>query len=70
MTRKSECQLTMAEAASLLGITVSTLRRWSRDGHIQYLRANPRGDRIFTEEQVAAAFKPKRPGRPRKKMSV
>ncbi|MBK6764765.1 MAG: helix-turn-helix domain-containing protein [bacterium] len=59
--------LTMAEAAALFGITVSTLRRWCRDGHIQFKRVNSRGDRGFTQGQIANAVRPKATGRPTNK---
>ncbi|MBK6764767.1 MAG: helix-turn-helix domain-containing protein [bacterium] len=35
---------TLREAASLLGVSSSTLRRWAKQGSIPYVRISTRGD--------------------------
>lgn len=36
--------LTLREAAGLLGVSCSTLRRWAKQGSIPYVRISTRGD--------------------------
>lgn len=58
--------LTLEEAAEQLGVSKSTLRRWTRQGIIESIRINPRGDRRFTPEQLQNFVRPRITGRPRK----
>jgi putative resolvase len=44
--------LRISEAATLLGVTPTTLRRWEQAKYIEPLRVGPRGDRRYTKEQL------------------
>jgi transcriptional repressor of dcmA and dcmR len=39
--------LSLREAAELLSINPTTLRRWSNEGRITFVRINKRGDRRY-----------------------
>ena len=43
--------LTVSEAAGHLGVSLSTIRRWSDAGHLRGYRT-PGGQRRFTQEQL------------------
>ena len=45
--------LTASQAARHLGVSISTLRRWSDAGHLQVYRT-PGGQRRFSVEQLDA----------------
>ena len=45
--------LTVREVATLLGIHVNTVRRWSDEGKLKAFRITKRGDRRFRREDVA-----------------
>jgi excisionase family DNA binding protein len=45
--------LTASQAARHLGVSISTLRRWSDAGHVQVYRT-PGGQRRFSVEQLDA----------------
>ena len=49
----SRLGLTASEAARHLGVSISTLRRWSDAGHVQSYRT-PGGQRRFSVEQLDA----------------
>jgi excisionase family DNA binding protein len=44
--------LTLSEAAQVLNVHISTLRRWSNLGLIATYRIGPRGDRRFKIEDI------------------
>ena len=48
----SKVLLRPCEAAKLLGINVSTIRRWSATGILRSYRITPRGDRRFQREDI------------------
>ena len=52
--------LTASEAARHLGVSISTLRRWSDAGHLQAYRT-PGGQRRFSVEQLDAFLDSLRP---------
>jgi excisionase family DNA binding protein len=52
--------LTASEAARHLGVSISTLRRWSDAGHVQAYRT-PGGQRRFSVEQLDAFLDSLRP---------
>jgi len=56
----SRLGLTASEAARHLGVSISTLRRWSDAGHLQAYRT-PGGQRRFTIEQLDAFLDSLRP---------
>ncbi len=56
---QSQHLLTLNEAARLLGISKTTLRRWTRNGTIDSVRINARGDRRFLPEQIENFLLPK-----------
>lgn len=62
--------LTIRQAAKLMGVSVSTLRRWCRAGHIESFRINSRGDRRFLHHHLEAVQRPRSSGRPRKDSSA
>ena len=53
-TIQSKVMLTPGEAASLLGIHINTMRRWSDKGVIRAYRVSRRGDRRFRREDIDA----------------
>ena len=63
--------LTVSEAADHLGVSLSTIRRWSDAGHLRGYRT-PGGQRRFTQEQLddfmasLSRGAPVRPSRPRR----
>ncbi|MBL0060750.1 MAG: helix-turn-helix domain-containing protein [bacterium] len=63
----NEKLLTVNEAAAYLGISPTTLRRWTNAGILECLRINGRGDRRFSRLCLDAARAPKKTGRPRKR---
>jgi excisionase family DNA binding protein len=56
----SRLALTASEAARHLGVSISTLRRWSDAGHVQSYRT-PGGQRRFSVEQLDAFLDSLRP---------
>jgi excisionase family DNA binding protein len=56
----SRLGLTASEAARHLGVSISTLRRWSDAGHLQAYRT-PGGQRRFSVEQLDAFLDSLRP---------
>ena len=52
--------LTASQAARHLGVSISTLRRWSDAGHVQAYRT-PGGQRRFSVEQLDAFLESLRP---------
>ncbi|MCL4306245.1 helix-turn-helix domain-containing protein [bacterium] len=61
----SDLLLTIQQAADLLGVSKNTIRRWCRNGLLECIRINSRGDRRFTRESLHAVLGPKRTGRPK-----
>ena len=53
----STLMLRPAEAASLLGIHINTLRRWNDRGLIRAYRIGQRGDRRFPREDIDVFLK-------------
>jgi excisionase family DNA binding protein len=53
--RSSRTQLafTSSQAATYLGVSLATVRRWSNDGHLRGYRT-PGGQRRFSREQLDA----------------
>ena len=49
---QSKVMLTVTDAAQLLGVHPTTVRRWSNQGKLKTYRINPRGDRRFRREDV------------------
>ena len=45
--------LTVREVASLLGIHVNTVRRWSDEGRLKAFRITRRGDRRFKRSEIS-----------------
>ena len=56
----SRLGLTASEAARHLGVSISTLRRWSDAGHVQSYRT-PGGQRRFSVEHLDAFLDSLRP---------
>jgi excisionase family DNA binding protein len=56
----SRLGLTASEAARHLGVSISTLRRWSDAGHVQSYRT-PGGQRRFSVDQLDAFLDSLRP---------
>ena len=52
--------LTASQAARHLGVSISTLRRWSDAGHVQAYRT-PGGQRRFSVEELDAFLESLRP---------
>ena len=44
--------LTSRQAARLLNVSITTLRRWTNKGMLRCYRIGPRGDRIFTKRDI------------------
>ncbi len=44
--------LRIGEAAKLLGVTTTTLRRWDNTGVLKAIPMGARGDRRYTKEQI------------------
>jgi excisionase family DNA binding protein len=57
----SRLDLTASQAARHLGVSVSTVRRWSDAGHLQGYRT-PGGQRRFSVEELDAFVASLRPG--------
>lgn len=53
MTPETSLGMTVSEAARALGVSVSTVRRWSDAGALRSSRT-PGGQRRFSEEQIEA----------------
>jgi excisionase family DNA binding protein len=49
----TELAFTSSQAASYLGVSLATVRRWSNDGHLRGYRT-PGGQRRFSREQLDA----------------
>ena len=58
----SRLGLTASQAARHLGVSISTLRRWSDAGHVEASRT-PGGQRRFSVEQLDAFLDSLRPRR-------
>ena len=58
----SRLDLTASQAARRLGVSVSTVRRWSDAGYLQGYRT-PGGQRRFSVEELDAFVASLRPGR-------
>jgi len=54
---RSKAILTAGEVASLLGVHINTVRRWSNTGILKVYRVGPRGDRKFRRQEVDAFLK-------------
>jgi excisionase family DNA binding protein len=50
----AEADLTVSAAARVLGVHPNTVRAWSDDGRLPYLRINARGDRRYRMTDLAA----------------
>ena len=50
---QTELAFTSSHAASYLGVSLATVRRWSNDGHLDGYRT-PGGQRRFSREQLDA----------------
>ena len=48
---QTELAYTSSQAASYLGVSLATVRRWSNDGHLHGYRT-PGGQRRFSREQL------------------
>ncbi len=59
----SRLGLSTSEAARHLGVSLSTVRRWSDSGHLRGYRT-PGGQRRFTVEQLDAFLETLRSGAP------
>ena len=56
LDEKNTNLMTSSEAARLLNVHVSTVRRWSDQGILDGYRIGSRGDRRFKSEDVALLF--------------
>ena len=54
---RSKAILRASEVASLLGVHVNTVRRWSNTGISEVYRVGPRRDRKFRRQEVDAFLK-------------
>lgn len=50
----SKIMLSIGDVASLLGVSVNTVRRWGNKGILKAYRIGPRADRRFRREDVDA----------------
>jgi excisionase family DNA binding protein len=48
---RTQLAYTSSQAASYLGVSLATVRRWSNDGHLRGYRT-PGGQRRFSREQL------------------
>jgi len=48
---RTQLAFTSSQAASYLGVSLATVRRWSNDGHLRGYRT-PGGQRRFSREQL------------------
>ena len=48
---KTELAFTSSQAASYLGVSLATVRRWTNDGHLHGYRT-PGGQRRFSRQQL------------------
>jgi excisionase family DNA binding protein len=48
---RTQLAFTSSQAASYLGVSLATIRRWSNDGHLRGYRT-PGGQRRFSREQL------------------
>lgn len=48
----SKVMLTVGDAAQLMGVNISTVRRWSNKGILETYRVGPRGDRRFRRQDI------------------
>jgi excisionase family DNA binding protein len=51
MTQRAHLGLTVSQTARHLGVSISTVRRWSDAGHLRGFRT-PGGQRRFNREQL------------------
>jgi excisionase family DNA binding protein len=49
--RRTQLAFTSSQAATYLGVSLATVRRWSNDGHLRGYRT-PGGQRRFSGEQL------------------
>ncbi len=54
---QSKVMLTTGDAAQLLGLHPSTVRRWNKSGILKSYRIGSRGDRRFRREEIDAFLK-------------
>jgi putative resolvase len=54
---KNDKLLKISEAAEILGVHPETLRRWDREGKINAITINERGDRRFKVEEINKIIK-------------
>ena len=54
---KNTSALTTSQVARRLNIHVNTVRRWNKKGILKGYRIGPRGDRRFSEEDIALLLK-------------
>ena len=50
--KKSTGLLRISEAASLIGVSPMTLRRWDQSGHLEAIRVGPRRDRRYRKRDL------------------
>ncbi len=50
---RTQLAFTSSQAATYLGVSLATVRRWSNDGHLRGYRT-PGGQRRFSREQLDA----------------
>jgi excisionase family DNA binding protein len=55
------CRYTLAEAAALIGVSVETLRRYVKDGHLKAIRL-PTGHYRFGYDHIAELLESRRLG--------
>ena len=58
--------LTVAQAATILGVHPNTIRTWTDAGRLTAYRINSRGDRRFRRGDVERLLVEDRPARPRR----
>ncbi|MEA2057065.1 MAG: helix-turn-helix domain-containing protein [Patescibacteria group bacterium] len=54
---KNDKLLKISEAAEMLGVHPETLRRWDREGKIDTITINERGDRRFKVDEINRLIK-------------
>jgi excisionase family DNA binding protein len=50
---KNENLLTISEAAKTLGVSIDTLRRWDKKGHLNAIRLTPESHRYYSKEEIS-----------------
>ncbi|MFC1892988.1 helix-turn-helix domain-containing protein [Chloroflexota bacterium] len=56
IVKKMKPMLTVQEASRLLHVHINTLRRWNNHGIIRGYRIGPRGDRRFSQDDIACSL--------------